>query len=122
MGNTPDFDAFAALLRRGVAIPEMVARLAERLDQALPDQVETTRTGLRRAIRELIIRFDPEEFRVELRGDRALAWVDHVIRGVRVRSEEVGFDDWLERLAAALAEEATQSTAIRLALEAALGS
>lgn len=35
-----EFDAFAALLRRGRDVPDMVGHLAERLDRALPDQVE----------------------------------------------------------------------------------
>lgn len=49
------------------------------------------------------------------------AWLDHIVRGVCVRSDEVPFDDWLDRLAEALAKEARQSTEVRLALEDALG-
>lgn len=115
-----DFDAFAALLRRGRDIPEMVSNLADRLERAIPSQVETERGGLRRRVRSVVVAFDPERFRLEMHGHRAVPWVDHVVRGVCVRSEGVGFDSWLDRLAAALAKEARRSTDIRLALEDAL--
>ncbi len=116
-----EFDAFAALLRRGRDVPDMVGHLAERLERALPDQVEVERAGLRRHVRSLAVRFNPMQFRVELHGHRVTAWLDHIVRGVCVRSDEVPFDDWLDRLAEALAKEARQSTEVRLALEDALG-
>jgi hypothetical protein len=115
-----EFDAFAALLRRGRDVPDMVGQLAERLAKALPGQVDAERGGLRRRVRSVVVRFNPTHFRVELHGHRGVAWVDHVVRGVCVRSEEVPFDDWLDRLAEALAHEAKRSTELRLALEDAL--
>lgn len=120
MVDDGEFDAFAVLLRRGRDIPEMVTGLAERLERVLPDHVETTRRGLHRRVRSVVIRFGPQQLRVELHGHRPQAWVDHIVRGICVRSDEVGFDDWLDRVARALADEATRSTEIRLALEDAL--
>ena len=98
----------------------MVARLAERLERALPHQVDVQRGGLRRRVREVTVSFSPVQFRVELHGHRAIAWLDHVVRGVCVRSEELPFDDWLDQLAEALTDEARRSTTVRLALEDAL--
>jgi hypothetical protein len=115
-----EFEAFAALLRRGRDIPEMVGQLAERLGRALPDHVDSERGGMRRRVRAVVVRLNPVQFRVELHGHLATAWVDHIVRGVCVRSDEVSFDDWLDRLGAALTKEATQSTEVRLALEEAL--
>lgn len=120
MTDDLELGAFAALLRRGRDVPDMVGRLAERLEKALPEQVDAKRAGLRRRVRSVVVRFNAAQFRVELRGHHATAWVDHVVRGVCVRSDEVPFDDWLDRLAAALAEEAERSTELRLALESAL--
>jgi len=101
-------------------VPDMVGRLAERLERALPEQVEADRAGLRRRVRSVVVRFNPKQFRVELHGPRAIAWVDHIVRGVCVRSEEVPLDDWLDGLAEALAREAKNNTEVRLALEDAL--
>ncbi len=120
MGDDGDFEAFAALLRRGRDVPETVSDLAERLERALPGHVEISRGGVRRRIRGLSVRFAPEQFRIELHGHRPVSLIDHVVRGVCVRTEDTDFDDWLDRLAKALAEEATKSTAVRLALEDAL--
>lgn len=119
MARDEEFDVFAALLRRGSDIPAMVAGMAERLERALPDQVTTTRGGLRRQVRSVVVRFNLGQLRIELQGHRAHAWVDHVVRGVCVRSDEMEFDDWLDR-AQALADEARRSTDVRLALEDAL--
>ena len=66
------------------------------------------------------MKLDPTWFRIQLHGHRAIPWIDHVVRGVCVRSEDVALDDWLDRLAAALETEATRSTQLRLALEEAL--
>ncbi len=121
MDGGADFEAFAALLRRGRDVPEMVGNLAERLEQALPDQVDIKRSGLRRRVDELVVNFRQRHFRVEVHGHGAVGWVDHVVRGINVRSDEVDFDEWLRELALALAEEATESTQVRLALQAALG-
>ncbi len=121
MDGEEDFEVFAALLRRGRDIPEMVGDLAGRLEQALPDRVAIGRGGLRRRISELVVKFRHQHFRVQVHGHGAVAWLDHVVRGVCVRSEEVDFDQWLHELAVALSEEATESTQVRLALEATLG-
>jgi hypothetical protein len=119
-GGDPEFAAFAALLRRGRDIPGMIEELGERLARAIPDQVTIERHGLRRHVEQFVVAFEPERFRVQLHGHRVAAWVDHVVRDVCVRSEEISVDAWLERLTAALDIEATRSTEIRLALEEAL--
>jgi hypothetical protein len=118
--ESAEFEAFAALLRRGRDAPTMLRHLAERLETALPDQVEVRRGGLRRSLRELVVRFEPEQLRIEIRGHRVAPKIDHVVRGVCVRTVDVDVDRWLDTLARALAHEATKSTELRLALEEAL--
>jgi len=115
-----EFAAFASLLRRGQDIPDLVADLAQRLERAIPEQVDTEHRGVLRRVSGFTVRFDPQQLRIELRGQRAVPLVDHVVRGICVRSEEVDLDDWLDRLGRALEDEATRSTAVRLALEEAL--
>lgn len=119
MADDGEFEAFAALLHRGRDAPDMVASLADRLERALPDHVDVERGGFRRRIKTLTVGFEPEQFRIEMHGHRTRPLIDHVVRGVCVRTDEVEMDDWLDRLARALADEATKSTTVRLALEAA---
>ena len=120
MAGDLEFDISAALLRHGRDIPHIVASLADRLEQALPDHVDVERAAFRRHVRQVTVRLDPTWFRIELHGHRAVAWVDHVVRGVQIRSDDVDVDTWLDQLAAALSKEAARSTAVRLALENAL--
>ena len=113
------FEVSAALLRRGNDIASMVSQLSERLQRALPDHVEVSRSRLRRRA-TLAVDLGVERYRLELEGQRAHAWVDHIVREVCVRSDELDVDAWLERLASALEREAQASTTLRLALEEAL--
>ena len=97
----------------------MVSSLAERLERALPDHVDITRKRFGRGL-TIVVTLDPQVLRLELQGKKAAPWIDHVVRGVCVRSEELDFDSWLDRLAAALDQEARKNTSLRLALEDAL--
>jgi hypothetical protein len=123
MGDDPaDFDVSAALLRRGHDTTTLVSELAERLARALPDRVTVRRTGLLkgRTVRSVIVDLGAACFRVEVEGHRAAAWVDDIVRGVRIKSVELGVDEWLDRLAVALSAEANRSVEVRLALRDAL--
>ena len=97
----------------------MVTALAERLQRAIPDCVELASRRLRRTT-TFVVKLEPQQFRIVVRGQTADAWVDHVVRDVCVRSEKVDIDTWLDGLAAALEREAKRSTITRLALEEAL--
>ena len=97
----------------------MVSSLAERLERALPDHVEVSRRKFGRGI-TIVASLNPETYRLELRGKKASSFIDHVVRGVCVRSEELDFDNWLTRFAAALDQEARKNTTLRLSLEEAL--
>jgi hypothetical protein len=118
-----EFAAFAALVRRGSDVPDMLGRLADRLERALPDQVKSERTGVLRGRRleSLVVDLAGRRLRVELDGTRATAWVDHMVRGVCLHSDELTVDAWLDAVAAALSSEAQRSTEVRLALQEALG-
>lgn len=119
MTGDHDFAVSAELLRRGRDVVSMVASLGESLAKALPDHVEFHRGRLSRAT-SLRVRLAPHEFRLELKGQRATPWIDHIVRDICVRSDEVGIDEWLDSLASALEAEAQRSTTVRLALEESL--
>jgi hypothetical protein len=122
MAGDDDFEAFAVLVNRSRDVPDLVGQLSDRLERALPDQVEVTRAGLLggRRVKALSVTFHHERLRLELKGNRPHASVDHVVRDVCVKSDTVDFDSWLQRLRDGLAAEAETSTTIRLALEDAL--
>ncbi|MBA2607719.1 MAG: hypothetical protein H0U92_02135 [Actinobacteria bacterium] len=119
MAGDESFAVSLELLRRGHDIHAMVKAMADRLERALPDQVNFTASRLRRRT-ALEIQLVPEQFRIEVLGQRAGAQIDHIVRGICVRSEDVDIDTWLERLGTSLEREAAKSTTIRLALDEAL--
>ncbi len=107
------------LIRRGADATSMLGELASRLERALPHLVETERSRLRKRF-EVRIDLRPESFRIEANRQRLSCFVDHVVRDVRVRTDEVGIDEWWTKLGHALDQEAARSTTVRLALEEAL--
>jgi hypothetical protein len=119
MSGDDDFEAFAVLVQRSRDIPDLVGQLADRLERALPAQVDVDRAGLLggRKVKALTVSFHETRLRLEMKGHRPHATRDHVVRDVCVRSDALTFDEWLDQLRAALAAEASTSTAIRLALE-----
>ncbi|MEY2398210.1 MAG: hypothetical protein QOJ00_1384 [Actinomycetota bacterium] len=114
-----NFAVSLELLRRGHDLHGLVKSLAERLERALGDEVQLSTSRLRRRT-SLVIKLSPEQFRIDVVGRRAAPQVEHVVRGVCVRSEDVDIDSWLKRLAASLEREAAKNTTIRLALDEAL--
>jgi len=82
-----------------------------RFERSLPAHVDVERTGWgkRRKIKGFTIDLEPDRFRIEIDHRGSHAWIDHVVRGVCLKSEHVDMDRWLERLATALTREATRS-------------
>jgi hypothetical protein len=121
--DSDDYLVSAALLRRGQGTSALVADLADRLEHALPDHVTVERSGWgrRRKISSLAVTLDPERFRIALDSRGPTAWIDQVVRGICLRSDPTGLDQWLDRLAGSLSKEAAKSVEVRLALESALG-
>ena len=122
MGVDGEFDAFAVLVRRSADLRDLVESLADRLGRALPDQVAVERSGLLsgRHLERLSIDFGARRLVLRVTSGRPAALVEHVVREVCVRTDEVTIDEWLEQLGAALEREAAASTTVRLALEEAL--
>jgi hypothetical protein len=117
-----DYLVSAALLRRGQDAPTLVADLAARLERALPDHVTVRRTGWgrRKQVRSLTIDLAPDRFRIEVENSGPVPWIDQIVRGICLRSDEVTMDNWLDRLAQTLNKEAKKSLDNRLAIQDAL--
>ena len=117
-----DLELAAASLRADSSdVRILVEVLADRLADALGSRLTVDRarklgrgTG---AIRSIQIRFDDDQFEAVVDGDALRCTIGHTSGGIRIRSEKVGVDAWLDRLLAVLKAEAANSQAVRLALE-----
>ena len=120
--DSGDYLISASLLRRGQDSLGLVDDLAARFERSLPAHVNVDRTrwGKRRKVKSLVVNLEPDRFRIDVDRRGPNAWIDQVVRGICLRSEQVDMDDWLERLAATLNREATKSVQTRLAIEDAL--
>ncbi|HEV2361451.1 MAG TPA: hypothetical protein VGS21_07100 [Acidimicrobiales bacterium] len=115
------FDMLAASLRADASESKTFLNvLGNKLLAALPSQVtlEHERKRFRETDRVLKIEVTLEEleFRLEEAGGRIVAMISHVVRGMRLRSDEVGVDEWIDRLSRKLAEAAASSARARDAI------
>ena len=117
-----DFELTAASLRAdGSDVHILVKVLADQLTDALGPRLEVQRAGGRfrksDEVRSLRITLDDDQFDAEVDGSSLRCTVGHSSGGIRIRSEKVDMDTWLNRLLAALKAEAAHSQAVRQALE-----
>jgi len=98
----------------------MLKLLVSQLADVLGDRLVVERAGRFRKSDEI------KSVRITLGGDTLEAVVEgasvrcsigHSSGGIRIRSEQVGMDEWLTRLLATLQSEAAHSEQTRLALE-----
>lgn len=122
MGEGFDLDLAAATLLHDTRDVHMLLKaLVSQLAGALGDRLKVERKGglLRKSdeVRSLEANVGKEQFRAELHGAGATCTIGHSSGGIRIRSEEVGMDEWLGRLLKALQSEAAHSETARQALE-----
>ena len=117
-----DLELAAASLRAdGSDVGILVKVLADQLGDALGSRLVVQRAGgrLRKSdkVRSIRITMGGDQFDAEVDGAALQCTIGHSSGGIRIRSENVGVDEWLARLLAALQAEAANSQAVRLALE-----
>ena len=120
--DSEDLLVSAALLGRGQDSADLVAGLADRLERALPRRVTVDRHGWGkgRKVKSLTVELDQETFRLQVDRREVSCWIDQIVREIRLRSEQIDMEGWLERLAVGLSREAKKSVENRLAIEDAL--
>jgi hypothetical protein len=119
MDEAADFELVAASLRADAGdLASGLEVLARKLEGALPGRVRVERSGLFRNKRVERLECDLGETRYALavRGGRPEARRGTVVRGVTLKSEELGLDAWIDALARELAQEAAESEQARAAL------
>jgi hypothetical protein len=122
VAEAPDIDALAASLRADASdTAAFLEALATRLEGALPGQVDVDRKGRRfggaKRVRRIAVRIGDAHYEIEGDGGALTARRRNVVRGIALKSEELGVDAWIDGLSADLLELAHSSERGRVALE-----
>jgi hypothetical protein len=120
--DAPDLDLLAASLRADASdTAAFLEALAARLEGALPRQVEVERKGGLfgggKRVRRIAVRLADRHYELEGARGALTARRRTVVRGIALKSEELGVDAWIEALSADLVALAQSSERGRLALE-----
>jgi hypothetical protein len=122
VADAPDIDALAASLRADASdTAAFLEALAARLEGALPGQVEVERKGRllggAKRVRRISVRIGDSHYEIAGDGGALTARRRNVVRGIALKSEELGVDEWIDGLSADLLELAQSSERGRVALE-----
>jgi hypothetical protein len=112
----------AALRANSTDLKAFMEALAAKLQGSLPDRTKVMRQGglfsRDHPVKEINVTLGDYQYRISrerqgpLNTDRV-----KVVRGIVLKTEQVPMNQWIEDLAAALAEEAAHSTEAHIALE-----
>jgi len=122
MGESFDLELAAAQLRAdSTDVRILVKVLVDQLSDALGPRLRVERSGGRfrksEEIKALTIAMEDDQFDAVVDGPVLRCTIGHSSGGIRIRSEKVDMDAWLNRLIAVLKSEADHSQAVRQALE-----
>lgn len=127
MSSDIDFDRQAAWLRRFRSDAESnLAAFAQRLKQALPDQVTVhenrgffSRSG---KITGVSVQIGENQYKLELTGGRLLASIAMVVRGIALNTKTIDPAEWFTRLAKETEAATEHAKALSQSLDAFMGS
>jgi hypothetical protein len=128
MAGGADFELLAASLRADTRdLSVFLEALASKLEGALPQRTRVSRRSLglfsrRKRVGRIEVELGEERYVLIHDGGALEARRATVVRGVVLKSEPLGLDEWVESLARAIAVEARMSEDGRLALERLLGA
>lgn len=119
------FDLLAASLRADASeLGTFVTVLGGKLLDALPENTVCERERKRRLgrggderITRIEVSLDDLRFELDDSGKRLETRISHVVRGMRLKSDDVRLDEWIERLSRQLAATAERSAKSREAIE-----
>ena len=112
------FELLAASLRADARdLDAFIEALAGKLAAAFPDATRVVRGGFRGGgrVRKIEVDLGEHQYRLESRGPKTLR--SRVVRGIVLRNDDLGLDEWIDSLARDLAETAERSERGRIALE-----
>jgi hypothetical protein len=92
-----------------------------KLEGALPGQCRVERAGglfaKRKRVRRIAVDLGDERFQLEHDDGRVETRRARIVRGIVLKTEELGLDGWIDALSVELAEQARSSERARLAAE-----
>ena len=124
MSEAPNFDLVAASLRADSAdLRVFVESLAAKLDQSFPGRCRVRRAGMlgKGSVRQISVELGDGRYELTHDDGRISARRSSVVRGIALKSDELGLDEWIDSLAAEVVAEADRSERGRLALEKLVG-
>ena len=121
MDNGFTFDLSAATWRRSLADEQaFVEALATRLTQALPQTTVERKTHLfskHQEVIRIVIPIDTTDYLLSVESHGISTSKAKVVRGIRLKTEEVAFETWLSDLSADLSRMAASHQDLRDNLE-----
>jgi hypothetical protein len=125
----PGFDLVAASLRADTTdLVAFVEALAVKLEGALPGDVTVERKGgglLSRGtkrVQRISVGMDEGRYDLEWAGQQIQTSRCNEVRGIVIKSERLGLDEWIDALSRELTERAQQSERSRVAIQRLLES
>jgi hypothetical protein len=121
--DDPGFDLVAASLRADTTdLNAFVEALAVKLEGALPDGVKVDRRGggllsREKHVRRISIGMDESRYDLERVGESIQTSRCSEVRGIVIKSERLGLDEWIDALSRELMNRAQQSERSMLALQ-----
>ncbi len=120
----PGFDLVAASLRADTTdLVAFVEALAVKLEGALPGDVTVERKGgglLSRGtkrVQRISVGMDEARYDLEWAGQQLQTSRCNEVRGIVIKSERLGLDEWIDALSRELTERAQQSERSRVAIQ-----
>jgi hypothetical protein len=119
--DEPGFDLVAAELRADTTdLKAFVEALAVKLAGSFPGWVRVERRGGlfsgAKPVRRIELTLGDDRYELDHDGGRVTCVRRAVVRGIAIRSDELGLDDWIDHLARALVREADSTAQGRAAL------
>jgi hypothetical protein len=125
----PGFDLVAASLRADTTdLAAFVEALAVKLEDALPGDVAVERSGGgllgrgQRSVRRIAVTMEGGRYDLERAGSQLQTSRRSEVRGIVIKSEPLGLDEWIDALSRELTERARRSEQSRIALQRLLES
>jgi hypothetical protein len=121
--DDPGFDLVAASLRADTTdLNAFVEALAIKLEGALPGAVKIDRRGggllsREKHVRRISIGMDESRYDLERVGESIQTSRCSEVRGIVIKSERLGLDEWIDALSRELMNRAQQSERSMLALQ-----